>query len=93
MLSKVLGILDLVAGGIFLLSIIISALPKTMVIISAVYFMVKGFLFLLVLDFASIIDFICGIIILMSAWTAIPLVLSIVVLLFLAQKGILSLIS
>ena len=93
MIVKALGILDLVAGLVFLLSVAVTAMPKSLIIICAVYFLIKGSMFMLLMDFASIVDFICGIIILLSAWTEVPLVLSIIALIFIAQKGILSLIS
>ena len=97
MLHKIFGIADLIVAGAFFLNNWFdksnSWFPNNIVLFLAIYLIVKGLFFLVNLDFASIIDIICGIIIIISLSIHIPLVLAAVVLVFLLQKAIFSIIS
>jgi len=97
MLHKVLGVADLITALAFFLNTFLDKtdhwFPDKIIIILAIYLIIKGIFFLVSLDFASIIDIICGIILILSIYMFIPLILSTVVLVFLLQKAIFSLIS
>jgi len=93
MITKLFGIMDFLTAGAFLLQNSFSRFPESVVIFFAAYLLIKSLFFLIFLDFASIIDLICGIIILISAWAHIPIILSIIVAAYLIQKAVLSIIS
>jgi hypothetical protein len=93
MMLKVLGLADIIAIVIFALN---NFLDKTgwfsnkIVIIAGIYLLIKGFLFVINLDFASFIDMACGLILVISGFTAIPYLISIIVVVFLLQKALFS---
>ena len=89
----ILGILDLISALILGLKFVFSSFPDKIVIIAAIYLIVKGALFLMSKDFASIIDIFCGIVLIFSAFMIIPFPIFALTLVFLVQKGIFSLIS
>ena len=97
MLAKILGVLDLIVAAVFFVNNTFdksdSWFPDKIVLIMGIYLLIKGILFLLTIDFASSLDVIASIIIIISAWVTIPLILAIIVLIFLVQKGLLSLLS
>lgn len=91
MLHKILGILDLITALALILSLLTSLIPSSLILILGIYLLIKGFMFTLIFDFASILDVFSAIIILISAIWSIPLLLGILITLFLGWKGILSL--
>jgi hypothetical protein len=93
MIIKIFGILDLIAAIIFGLSHYFHFIPRTMTFIIAGYLIVKGAIFLLSKDIASLIDVGCGLVILLSIFLSISHLLFIITLIFLVQKGIFSLVS
>lgn len=95
MITKLFGIADIFIAAIFLLSLFGDSgwFPYQIVIAAGIILLIKGLLFVVFRDFASMIDVVCSVIILSSVWISIPILLSILVIIFLVQKGIFSLIS
>ena len=97
MLLKLLGIFDIIAALAFFINNNLdkanSWFPNGIVIILAIYILLKGLIFVIILDFVSLIDIICAIIIFISLLTPINAVITFLVVIFLIQKGIISLIS
>ena len=95
MLIKLFGVLDLLTAIVFLINNNFDKahnwFPNSIVLILAVYLLLKGIFFVLILDFASLIDIICAVIILISLYIWITPILAFLVIIFLAQKGIFSL--
>ena len=88
MLVKVLGIIDVLAGGILIFGAGVN-LPYYAFLILGIILLAKFFLGL-PKDFASWIDFSCGVILLLSAVITIPQIISIIFGLLVIQKGIFS---
>jgi len=93
MIIKIFGVLDLIAAVIFGLSYYFHFIPRTMIFVIAGYLIVKGAIFLFSKDIASVIDIGCGLIILLSVFLNISHLVFIITLIFLAQKGLFSLLS
>ena len=93
MIIKIFGVLDLIAAIIFGLSYYFNFIPRTMMFIIAGYLIVKGAIFLFAMDIASVIDVVCGLIILLSIFISISPLIFIITLIFLIQKGLFSLVS
>lgn len=91
MMVKILGILDILAAIIFWLFGMFYIIPSTIILIIAFYLLVKGILFLISLDIASILDIIASIFIFVSLNFVLPKVIVIIIVLYLIQKGIFSL--
>ncbi|MBM3247583.1 hypothetical protein FJZ17_03550 [Candidatus Pacearchaeota archaeon] len=90
---QILGILDIISAIVLVLRYFFESLPDKIVWIFAIYLIVKGALFLLGRDFASIIDIFCGIILVFAVFIPISYGFMIFTAVFLIQKGIFSLIS
>ena len=93
MIVKILGLADLIVAAIFLISVYFLSFPTTIILVAGIYLLIKGLIFSILLDVASILDVICAMIILLSIPFNLSLLLSSVVLLFLILKGIMSLAS
>jgi len=94
MIVKVLGILDILAAAlIFLNNNFANLLPAKILWIVAFYLIIKGIIFLLGADIASIVDIICGSVIILSIFFVLPKLVTLLVVLFLIQKGAFSLLS
>jgi len=93
MILKVLGILDILSGICFWLNIVFKFFPDYFIFIISFYLIIKGVLFILSKDIASILDILSGIIIYASLTFSIPFFIVVIIAFFLIQKGILSLIS
>ena len=93
LILKILGIIDIIAGLIFWLSAIFNIIPNNIILIIGFYLLVKGAVFLISRDIASIIDILCAGVIFLSLNFTLPRFLPIIVTLFLIQKGIFSLLS
>ena len=87
MVTKILGIMDLISAATFLIP-----LPKTIVLLAATYLIVKGILFSLGDDVASYFDVAIGIYLIVFSFGLSLTVISVISALFLLQKGLLSLI-
>ena len=94
MLIKLLGFLDIVSAVIFFINnTVFHLLPTSIVLLVAIYLLIKGIIFVLSADFASIIDIICGIIIISSAFFILPKLIAVIIAVYLVQKGIFSMLS
>ena len=93
MIVKVLGILDIFAAMFFWLSFFFKFIPEKLILIAAFYLLIKGVVFLISKDIASILDIVCAGVIFLTLNYTIPSFLAILVSLFLLQKGILSLLA
>jgi len=92
MIVKILGSLDILSAIIFWLFITFNIF-QPLILVIALYLIIKGALFLMSKDIASALDVISGIIILASTAYSVSEIVSILVILYLLQKGIFSLIN
>jgi hypothetical protein len=90
MILKILGTLDILTAIVFYIFGIFHILPPTLVIILAVYLLGKSIFYLISHDFASLVDILAGIIMLLSVTIFLPKFIVILVSLYLLQKGIFS---
>lgn len=90
----ILGIVDLFIAVIFSLKLIFNFAFLDNILLSAgIYLVIKGAIFLIGMDFASVLDVLSGIVLILTYFFKIPLVIGIIVIVFLVQKGIFSLVS
>jgi hypothetical protein len=93
MLLKLLGILDLIcAGALLIQNYFFKLFPTKFIFILAFYLVIKGAIFLISLDFASILDILSGGIIILSVFFVLPKILIGAVIFYLIQKGVISLV-
>ena len=92
MIVKFLGIIDILAGLLYLFVEIFQIIPKDLLLFAGLILIVKGGAFILNFNVPSALDILCGIIILLSIIVQMPQFIVILVIIFLAQKGIISLI-
>ena len=90
MIVKVLGTLDIFIGICFWIFGIFNIIPSGLMIILGLFLLIKGVIFVLQLDIASILDIIAAIIILIATAIHLPFVIVIIVSIYLLQKGIFS---
>ena len=93
MIVKILGVLDILTAIFFWIFAFFGIGPKTLVMILAFYLLIKGVIFLISADIASIIDIISAALIFLSLNFPLPKIIIILVALFLLQKGVFSLIN
>lgn len=97
MITKILGITDIFAALFFFMNNYLDKgnfwFPDKIIFIFAFYLLIKGLIFLAFLDFASILDVICAIILFVSLSMIISPLIALFVIIFLLQKGFFSLIS
>jgi hypothetical protein len=91
MIIKILGILDIIAAILFWLFGFFYIIPQSVIMIVAFYLLIKGIIFIISLDVASILDIIVSILIFVSLNFTLPKVVIFLIALFLLQKGVLSL--
>jgi hypothetical protein len=90
----ILGIVDLFIAGVFALKLIFNfAFLDNIILSGGIYLLIKGAIFLMSLDFASVLDVLSGIVLISAYFFEIPFVIGIIVIVFLVQKGIFSLVS
>ena len=90
MIVKILGVFDLISAAIFWLYFFFH-IGSSIIIFPAIYLIIKGALFLISLDIPSVIDIIVGILILISLNFSLPIFIGVLIILYLLQKGVLSL--
>lgn len=90
MLMKILGTGDIIVALIFLLSIFFKDFPSSIVLGFGIFLLVKGIVFALTWDYASFFDIASAVIILLSIPIVINTILSSIVVFYLIQKGIIS---
>ena len=93
MIVKILGLLDIFSAVIFWLSALFNFIPDSFILLAGFYLIAKGVVFLISKDIASIIDVICGVLILVSANMVLPFIIVSIISLFLIQKGIFSIVA
>jgi len=93
MFIKILGILDLFSALIFILYCYTPIKSHTLLLICAIYLLIKGLIFFLMKDFASLIDIICGIIFIITLLLILPMPIIAIASIFLIQKGLFSLVN
>lgn len=96
MLIKILGITDIIIAILFTINSNLDKwnwFPDKIVWWAGIFLLIKGILFVLTFDIASVLDIVCGIVILLSILFNIPLIVSTIVILILLQKGFFSLVS
>ena len=89
MVAKVLGVFDIFVGICFAIFIFFGIIPYDFMFFLGIILLIKGGIFCINLDVASVLDVIAALIILMSN-LSIPKGIVILVSLFLIQKGIFS---
>ena len=89
MILKILGAIDLISGLILILLGSGIIFPKTILMFFGMLLLLKSS-FGMLKDFASWIDFIGGLILLISNFFEVPGIIAIIIGLFVAQKGIFS---
>jgi len=90
MLIKILGTIDLLA---ILSLILVEYLPHGLIIIMAVYLMVKGIFFGLTGSFISLVDSLAGFYLVAASYGFYHWIISIILVIFLLQKAIISIFS
>jgi len=88
MLVKILGIIDLIAGLILIISIS-SSISQSILIFFGFILLIKSS-FGLLKDFASWIDLVIGLIFLISIVISLPTILIVIIAILIVQKGIAS---
>jgi hypothetical protein len=91
MIVKILGILDILSAVLFWLFGLFHIIPSSVILIIAFYLLIKGIIFLISLDTASILDVIVSIILFISLSFVLPNIIVFLVAFYLIQKGIFSL--
>jgi|GEM_PF-1028064 len=90
----ILGLVDLFIAGMFALKLIFNfAFLDNLILSGGIYLIIKGAIFLIGMDFASALDVFSGVVLVLSYFFKIPLVIGIIVIVFLVQKGIFSFVS
>lgn len=92
MIIKLLGVLDIISSVVVALFSFFG-LFKFLILFIAFYLLVKGIIFALSKDIASIADILCSLVIFLSLNFTIPKIVLGIISLFLLQKGVFSLIS
>jgi len=93
MIHKILGSLDLVAAMVFYLAESFNLFATKTILIIGIYILVKGILFVITMDLASILDIFSGIIIILSTFITLHSLIIFLVAFFLIQKGLFSLLN
>lgn len=93
MIIKILGVCDIISGLLIFLNSMYNFIPETIMLVAGFYLLIKGIVFVIGKDFASIIDVICSLVIFISLAYSIPYFISVIIFVFLLQKGIFSLLS
>jgi len=93
MLVKFLGILDIIAAVIFWSFSFFHLFPKSFLVVSAFYLLIKGLIFVLTGDLISFFDIGCSVFLFLALIFTLPKLLVILVTFFLIQKGVISLLA
>lgn len=92
MIIKILGVLDIFIALLFWIFVVFNVKSLAgLVLLSGLFLLMKGIVFIGSLNITSILDIIGSIVIIMGSSLQIPVILVIIVSLFLFQKGIFSL--
>jgi len=91
MILKLLGILDIISALIFWIFGMFHIIPLNFILVIAFYLIIKGIIFSISLDAASVIDILVSILIFVSIGFALPKIIVFLIALYLIQKGVFSL--
>jgi hypothetical protein len=90
---KVLGVLDIISAIVLVIRYFFENLPDKIIWVFGIYLVVKGAIFLLSRDIASILDVACGLIFIVAIFIPLSYGFMIFTVVFLIQKGIFSFVS
>ena len=90
MLVKILGILDIFIAVCFWLFGVLNIFNKGFILALGLILLAKGLVFVIGLNIMSILDIICGGLIILATFVTFPHIVVILMVLFLLQKGIFS---
>jgi hypothetical protein len=96
MLIKFLGITDIIIAILFTINANLDRadwFPEKIIFWAGIFLLVKGILFVLTLDIASVLDILCAVVMLLSLIFNMPLIISAIVIIILLQKGLFSLVN
>jgi hypothetical protein len=85
-----LGTIDIFAAIFFWIYGLFGIIPSSFIFLFAFFLLMKGVVFMIAKDFASIGDFVCSILMFLTIYVNMPDFIIILVSLFLLQKGIFS---
>jgi len=91
MIVKILGIIDIFAAAFFWVFASYGIIPSNIITILALIILVKGAVFLIAKDIASILDVLAALVMFASLNFTLPFILPTLVVFYLLQKGIFSL--
>jgi len=92
MILIILGAIDILIALLFFLSTMVSFIPQEILLFFGLYLIAKGVVFASLGDKISIIDIICGIILIIAVSLTIPKLIVFAVVIYLLQKGAFSLV-
>ena len=91
MIIKLFGILDILIALILIIqNYFFEIFSNKSIWTIAIYLLIKGIAFVILLDFASLVDIVCSIIIILTIFLNVPILLIGAVILWLLQKGFFS---
>lgn len=93
MIIKLLGILDIFIAICFWIFGIFGWISNSFILLLGLFLLVKGIVFITGLSFASILDILASVIIILGSSYELPNIAIIIISLFLLQKGIMSLLN
>ena len=94
MIIKLFGIVDILIALVLLIqNYFWKVFPTNVLWAAGIYLLIKGIAFVLLLDFASTVDIVCAIVIILTIFFEVPLLLIGAVILWLVQKGFFSIVS
>jgi len=93
MVIAFLGIMDLLAGIFFWIFGLFGIIPEFFINFFGMFILLKGLIFVWGKDFASVLDIIAALILMLAVVTKMPALIVIIVSLYLIQKGAMSLLT
>ncbi len=91
MIIKIFGLADILVALILLIqNYFFEIFPSSVIWAVGIFCLLKGIAFVILLDFASTVDIICGVIIILTIFLNVPILLVAAVILWLLQKGFFS---
>ena len=93
MILKILGAFDIISAILFWLYAFFHIIPSSFIVFTAFYLIIKGVFFLISADIASALDILSSLLIFLSLTFTLPKIIVILIVIYLLQKGIFSLVS
>ena len=91
MIVKILGMFDILLAILLLLSSFSGLIPGNLLLILGIILLAKGLFFVISDHIASVIDIVCAVLIMVSIQTEFPFFIRFLIVIYLLQKGIISL--